>query len=50
MILYFQIHFSKLKCTENTKRTIKNALKNERKKNLSSLKKKLRAREEITWS
>ena len=38
--LYFQIQFLKLKCTENTKNTMKSALKNERKKKVSSLKKK----------
>ena len=32
MTLYFQIQFLKLKCTENTKSTIKSALKSERKK------------------
>ena len=37
MILYFQVQFLKLKGTENTKSTIKSALKNERKKKVSSL-------------
>ena len=32
MTLYFQIQFLKLKCTENTKSTIKTALKSERAK------------------
>ena len=32
MTLYFQLQFLKLKCTENTKSTIKSALKSERKK------------------
>ena len=32
MTLYFQIQFLKLKCTENSKNTIKSALKSERKK------------------
>ena len=32
MTLYFQIQFLKLKCTENTKSTIKSALKSKRKK------------------
>ena len=36
---YFQIQFLKLKLTENTKSSIKNALKSDRKKKLSSLKK-----------
>ena len=38
MTLYFQVQFLKLKCTDNAKSTIKNALKNERKKKVSSLK------------
>ena len=33
MTLYFQVQFLKLKCTENTKSSIKGALKNDRKKN-----------------
>ena len=40
MTLYFQVPFLKLKCTENAKNLIKIALKSERKKNVSSLKKK----------
>ena len=32
MTLYFQVHFLKLKCTENTKKIINSELKNERKK------------------
>ena len=40
MTLYFQVRFLKLKCTENAKNLIKIALKSERKKNVSSLKKK----------
>ena len=32
MTLYFQEQFLKLKCTENTKSTIKTALKSERKR------------------
>ena len=39
MTLYFQVQFLKLKCNENAKSTIKNTLKSERKKNVSSLKK-----------
>ena len=51
MTLYFQVPFLKLKCTENAKNLIKIALKSERKKNVSSLKKKIsRAREENTRS
>ena len=38
MTLYFQVQFLKLKCTENGKITIKNALKS-RGKEVSSLKK-----------
>ena len=38
MTLYFQAQFLKLKCTETAKRIIKNPLKSERKKNVSSLK------------
>ena len=41
MSLYFQVQFLKLKCTERAKSTIKNALKSERKKKVSSLKKGL---------
>ena len=41
MTLYFQEQFLKLKCTENAKSTIKNALKSERKKKLLSLKKNI---------
>ena len=41
MTLYFQGQFLKLKCTENAKSTIKNALKSERKKKLLSLKKNI---------
>ena len=33
MTLYFQVQFLKLKCTDNAKSKIKNALKSERKKN-----------------
>ena len=33
MTLYFQVQFLKLKCTDNAKIKIKNALKSERKKN-----------------
>ena len=40
MTLYFQIQFLKLKYRENTKSTIKSALKSEGKKKVSSLKKK----------
>ena len=36
--LCFQVHFQKLKWTKNTNKTIKNALKNERKKKVSSQK------------
>ena len=32
MTLYFQVHFLELRCTEDTKTTIKKALKTERKK------------------
>ena len=35
MTLYFQVQFLKLKRFENVKSTIKNALKSERKKNIS---------------
>ena len=38
MTLYFQVQFLKLKYTENAKTTIRNALKIERKKKVSSLK------------
>ena len=38
MTLYFQVQFLKLKCTENAKSIIKNALKSERKKKVSSMK------------
>ena len=37
MALYFQVQFSNLKCAENAKGTISNALKSERKKKVSSL-------------
>ena len=37
MTLYFQVKFLKLKCTENTKSTMKSALKCERKKKISSI-------------
>ena len=40
MILYFQVEVSKLKCTENAKNRIKNALNSERKKEVLSLKTK----------
>ena len=40
MTLYFQVQFLKLKYTENPKSIIKKILKNERKKRVSSLKKK----------
>ena len=39
MTLYFQVQFLKLKCTDNSKSTIKNALKSERNKKVSSIKK-----------
>ena len=39
MNIYFQVQFLKLKCTENTKNTIKNALKSEIKKKVLLLKK-----------
>ena len=45
MTLYFLVQFSKLKCIENTKSLIKSALKSERKKKVSSLKKKSKTRE-----
>ena len=38
MTLYFQVLFLKLKWTKNTNKTIKNALKYERKKKVSSQK------------
>ena len=38
MPLYFQVQLLKLECTDNAKSTIKNALKSERKKKVSSLK------------
>ena len=41
MTLYFQLKLLKLKCTENAKSTIKIALKSERKKKVSSLKKSI---------
>ena len=41
MTLYFQEQFLKLKWTENAKSTIKNALKSERKRKVSSLKKNI---------
>ena len=50
MTLYFQVQFLKLKRTENIKSLIKSALKSERKKKVSSLKKISRAREENTNS
>ena len=37
--LYFQVLYLKLKCTDNTKRTIKNGVKSESKKKVLSLKK-----------
>ena len=37
MTLYFQVRFLKLKCTENTKSTIKSELKSDKKKKISSL-------------
>ena len=41
MTLYFQVQFSKLKCTENKKSTIKSVLKSEKiKKNITAEKKK----------
>ena len=46
MTLYFQVQFLKLKCTENTKGSIKGALKSDRKKTVSSLKKSPSTREE----
>ena len=39
MTLYFQVQFLKLKCNENAKSTIKNALKSDRKKKVLSLEK-----------
>ena len=42
MIIYFQVQFLKLKCTENTKSTIKSVLKSKRKKKVSSLKKSIK--------
>ena len=42
MTPYFQVPFLKLKCTENAKNLIKIALKSERKKNVSSLKKNIK--------
>ena len=50
MTFYFQVQFLKLKCTENTKNTIKSALKSKRKKKVASLKKISRARVENTTS
>lgn len=47
MTLYFQVQLSKLKCTENTKSIIKNALESERKKKPSSLKKSIKDQKEI---
>ena len=44
MTPYFLVQFSKLKCIENTKSLIKSALKSERKKKVSSLKKKSKTR------
>ena len=38
MTFYFQVQFLKLKCIDNAKSSIKNALKSERKKKVSSLK------------
>ena len=40
IILYFQVEVLKLKCTENAKNRIKNALNSERKKEVLSLKTK----------
>ena len=40
IILYFQVEVLKLKCTENAKNRIKNALNSERKKEVLSLKRK----------
>ena len=40
MTLYSQVQLLKLKCTDNAKSTIKNALKSERKKKASSLEKR----------
>ena len=42
MSFYFQVQFLKLKCTENTKNTIKSALKSKRKKKVASLKKNIK--------
>ena len=50
MALYFQIQFLKLKRTEKTKSITKSALKSERKKKVSSLKKLSRTRKENTRS
>ena len=44
MSLYFQVQFLKLKCTGNTKDTIVSALKNERKKIVTSLKRRRKTR------
>ena len=44
MTLYFQLQFLELKCSENAKSTFKNVLKREKKKKLSSLKKKVSPR------
>ena len=45
---YFQGQFLKLKFTDNTKSTIKNTLKSERKENISSLKKNYQGPENLT--
>ena len=51
MTFYFQVQFLKLKCTENTKSTIKSELKSERKKIVIITEKEiLRTREENAMS
>ena len=42
MTLHFQIQFLRQKCTENTKSTIKSALKSDRKKKKVSMKKSIK--------
>ena len=46
MTLEFQVQFLKIKCTKNAKSTIKNTLKSERKKRVSSLKKSPRKKKQ----
>ena len=43
MTLYFPVQYLKLKSTENAKRTIKSALKRERKKKKGSMKKNIKS-------